>query len=223
MFYAAIVDGGARARGGGEERDDGRDGVRALEERSLAEVGARVAGAVRAHERAGAAVERVVTHAYFDRLLLGLIILNTVVLALDRYPADHGLAYVLDVVNFVLTACFTVEVVLKSLGLGVRQYLRDSFNLFDFVVVVVSVIEIIVAPAPFLKGSPFPTADDAAGGAISALRTLRRGGRPRGAPCMPWRARGRRAHGPLRTLRPAARSLSHMPHTKQKMALGESQ
>jgi hypothetical protein len=115
----------------------------------------------------------IVESTVFNAFIIALIIINTAVLAMDRYPADHGMVYVLDIVNFVLTTCFTVEVVLKSIGLGFRQYLRDSFNLFDFVVVVFSIVEIAAAPAPFLKGQPYPTADDAAGGAISALRTLR--------------------------------------------------
>lgn len=109
----------------------------------------------------------------FNSFIIALIIANTAVLAMDRYPADHGMVYILDIINFVLTVCFTVEMVLKSIGLGLRQYIRDSFNLFDCVVVIFSIIEIAAAPAPFLKGQPYPTADNAAGGAISALRTLR--------------------------------------------------
>ena len=71
----------------------------------------------------------IVESTVFNAFIIALIIINTAVLAMDRYPADHGMVYVLDIVNFVLTTCFTVEVVLKSIGLGFRQYLRGRQNI----------------------------------------------------------------------------------------------
>ena len=36
-----------------------------------------------------------------------------------------------------LTIIFAVEMVLKLIGLGFRQYLRDGFNIFDGIIVIV--------------------------------------------------------------------------------------
>ena len=70
---------------------------------------------------------------------------------------------------------------LKLLGLGAREYVADEFNVFDGVIVVVSVVELSLLPPAFLTESRVPPHLDAAGhphagdggGALSALRTFR--------------------------------------------------
>lgn len=57
------------------------------------------------------------------------------------------------------TIIFTIEVVLKLVGLGVRDYCADRFNIFDAVIVIVSLLELALAG----EGRGF----------ISALRALR--------------------------------------------------
>lgn len=47
--------------------------------------------------------------------------------------------------NLVLTIFFTVEMLLKLIGLQVRTYFKDSFNTFDALVVVVSVLELCIS------------------------------------------------------------------------------
>jgi hypothetical protein len=62
---------------------------------------------------------RLVTHA-----VMVLIVVNTVVLSADHYPMDHSTGTILDIINFVLTVFFAVEMGLKVLGSGVKGYLR---------------------------------------------------------------------------------------------------
>ena len=46
--------------------------------------------------------------------------------------------------EFVFLGLFGVELVLKLYGLGLRNYMRSSFNVFDLVVIIGSVIELIL-------------------------------------------------------------------------------
>lgn len=73
----------------------------------------------------------------------------------------------LDIANFVLTLVFGSEMVLKLYGLGIWCYFRDKFNIFDFVIVITSFIEIGLAPPRFLSGVV------AHAGGATALRTFR--------------------------------------------------
>ena len=118
----------------------------------------------------GACMHTVVTSKWFSAIIILLIIINTVVLASDHHPMDQDTASRLEVVNFVLTMMFTVEMVMKLYGLGFRVYVRDAFNVFDAFIVVVSLIETIVLPPGFLLGEE---GGSGGAGAISALRTFR--------------------------------------------------
>jgi hypothetical protein len=46
--------------------------------------------------------------------------------------------------NYGLTAVFTIEVVIKLWGFGFWDYIRDGFNVFDFIIVSISWAEIIL-------------------------------------------------------------------------------
>jgi hypothetical protein len=70
----------------------------------------------------------------------------------------------LEFVNTVLSYIFIVEMIIKLLGLGIRDYCSDNFNIFDGTVVIISVIEMIVSA--FVPGGM-------GGGAISSLRAVR--------------------------------------------------
>lgn len=66
---------------------------------------------------------------YFDTLILLAIVLNTITLALDQYPNLAAWALeALRITNYVFTAIFTIEVILKLIGLGIREFLREGFN-----------------------------------------------------------------------------------------------
>ena len=105
----------------------------------------------------------VVTNPGFDRFTLVLIGISSVALAVDnplRDP-DSGVSAVLDYAEVALTVLFSLEMVLKVLAKGFicmpGAYLRSSWNILDFLVVVVSVVQL--------------TADGAGG--LSGLRSLR--------------------------------------------------
>jgi hypothetical protein len=73
----------------------------------------------------------------------------------------------MEVINVVLSLLFALEMVLKLYGMRLKVYVRDPFNVFDFVIVIISFVEIGVAPPSFFGG------DHSKRGAVSILRTLR--------------------------------------------------
>jgi len=70
-----------------------------------------------------------------------IILLNTLCLALDRYPeAEEWEAIILIVLNYIFTFIFTLECIVKMTGLGIKEFCVDSFNIFDLVTVMMSII-----------------------------------------------------------------------------------
>lgn len=53
----------------------------------------------------------------------------------------------LETANIVLTALFTFEVILKLMGLGIWDYISDGFNIFDAIVVIISLVELAASAA----------------------------------------------------------------------------
>ena len=107
----------------------------------------------------------------FSFFILFLILLNTSVLSMDHHPMPDGFNGVLEIVNFILSLLFFLEMMLKVLGLGFHQYCQDRFNIFDMFIVLTGIIETVVLPPSFMTSMH---ADEASGGgALSALRTFR--------------------------------------------------
>ena len=53
-------------------------------------------------------------------------------------------AQTLNISNYVFTGLFTLEMVLKLFALGFFEYIADSFNVFDGLIVILSFVEIIL-------------------------------------------------------------------------------
>ena len=92
-----------------------------------------------------------------------LIIANTVLMASEFYGMPDAMVQAYEIVNYVVTTYFALEMVVKVIGLKPRGYVADSFNVFDGVVVVVSIIELIISAS----------GGDGGGGSLSVLRSGR--------------------------------------------------
>ena len=57
----------------------------------------------------------------------------------------------LDIMNLVFTAVFAFEFVVKFAAFGLREYVKDPWNNFDFVIVIGSFLDIIMAQVFFLN------------------------------------------------------------------------
>ena len=81
----------------------------------------------------------------FDGLIIFIILLNTIVLATDKYPEwDKSELELFHLTNTVFTIIFTAELVFKLIGLGVRDYVADKFNIFDCIIVIISLVDMIM-------------------------------------------------------------------------------
>jgi hypothetical protein len=81
-----------------------------------------------------------VAHPNFNTFFLLAIGFNTACLSLERFDMSDSLSNFLEMSNLVLTLLFLLELVLKMVGLTPRHYFRDSFNCFDFVIVMISLV-----------------------------------------------------------------------------------
>ncbi len=70
----------------------------------------------------------------FQWIITLSIVVNTVCLALDKYPEDTDLQKKLDSANIAFFCIFMCEMIFKVAGMGPKVYLKDQFNIFDAIV-----------------------------------------------------------------------------------------
>jgi len=70
------------------------------------------------------------------------ILANSIQLCLDRYPISDYELNALDIMNTVFFSIFLFEMLLKLIALGPILYLKDKFNVFDCVIIVLSIVDI---------------------------------------------------------------------------------
>jgi hypothetical protein len=115
----------------------------------------RLAALRRMHEIVQICFER----DYIGHVVNALIVLNILFMSLQFYGMPAGLEQFLNISNYVFTALFCVEFVLRLLHFGPHRYFRKPVNILDFVVLVVSIIDVSSL------GSQFPS--------IRAFRSVR--------------------------------------------------
>uniref|UniRef100_A0A672GMR4 Voltage-dependent L-type calcium channel subunit alpha n=1 Tax=Salarias fasciatus TaxID=181472 RepID=A0A672GMR4_SALFA len=87
----------------------------------------------------------VVNSTGFEYVMFVLIILNTLCLAIQHHGQSHLFNYAMDILNMVFTGVFTVEMILKLIAFKPRGYVGDAWNVFDALVVIGSVVDIILS------------------------------------------------------------------------------
>ena len=73
-----------------------------------------------------------------------VIILNTITLAQDRYPIDTSSEAFMESLNLVFFAIFLLEMIVKMIGLGFKLYIKENFNIFDCIIVLISTVDILI-------------------------------------------------------------------------------
>ncbi|XP_077060042.1 calcium channel, voltage-dependent, L type, alpha 1D subunit, a isoform X7 [Siphateles boraxobius] len=99
----------------------------------------------------------VVNSTGFEYIMFVLILLNTICLAVQHYGQSEMFSYVMDILNMVFTAVFTVEMVLKLIAFKPRHYFTDAWNTFDALIVVGSVVDIAITE---VKPTEAPQVDE---------------------------------------------------------------
>uniref|UniRef100_A0A0L8G4Y8 Voltage-dependent calcium channel alpha-1 subunit IQ domain-containing protein n=1 Tax=Octopus bimaculoides TaxID=37653 RepID=A0A0L8G4Y8_OCTBM len=125
---------------------------------------------------------KVVVSPKFEYVVMILIALNTVVLMMkfyvNPYPEPNPQAKIfLNVqkyINIAFTILFTIECVLKLLGFGLKNYFRDRWNLFDFIIVIGSIIDVVTTNV-LSSASSFRTGSFRLFRAARLIKLLRQG------------------------------------------------
>lgn len=98
------------------------------------------------------------------------IILNTLVLALDSHPIEPQMETAIEYTNLVFYFIFLAEMIIKLFGLGWNAYTRDRSNIFDFVIVIISTIDVAITySAPLFIGD---NAEPTEKGALQSFGTV---------------------------------------------------
>uniref|UniRef100_A0AAX7VLH8 Voltage-dependent N-type calcium channel subunit alpha-1B n=1 Tax=Astatotilapia calliptera TaxID=8154 RepID=A0AAX7VLH8_ASTCA len=79
----------------------------------------------------------------FEYAIMTLIALNTVVLMMKFYGAPDVYESMLKYLNIVFTGLFTLECILKIIAFNPLNYLKEPWNVFDFVTVIGSITDIL--------------------------------------------------------------------------------
>ncbi|KAK3797828.1 hypothetical protein RRG08_052427 [Elysia crispata] len=86
-----------------------------------------------------------VTSQAFEYGIFVLIMINTLALAMKYNGQSSEYSDALDYLNVIFTGVFTVEFVLKLAAFRFKNYFGDPWNIFDFIIVLGSYIDIIYA------------------------------------------------------------------------------
>ena len=79
----------------------------------------------------------------FDHIILICIFLNTIVLAFTWYNENKLVGTITEMVNYIFAGIFTLEAVIKIIAFD-KNYFRDSWNIFDLLIVVGTLIGAII-------------------------------------------------------------------------------
>uniref|UniRef100_A0A4X1VZE9 Ion transport domain-containing protein n=1 Tax=Sus scrofa TaxID=9823 RepID=A0A4X1VZE9_PIG len=99
----------------------------------------------------------IVDSKYFNRGIMMAILVNTVSMGIEHHQQPEELTNILEICNVVFTSMFALEMLLKLAAFGLFDYLHNPYNIFDSVIVIISIWEIV----------------GQADGGLSVLRTFR--------------------------------------------------
>lgn len=80
----------------------------------------------------------ITTNKKFDMIIMLFIMFNMIIMAMDSYRQTDLVAEVLERLNLFFIAVFSAECFLKMFALRIH-YFREPWNMFDFVVVMLSI------------------------------------------------------------------------------------
>ncbi|XP_048512260.1 sodium channel protein para isoform X30 [Athalia rosae] len=94
--------------------------------------------------RPQAIVFEIVTDKKFDMIIMLFIGLNMLTMTLDHYQQSKTFSDVLDYLNMIFIVIFTSECLMKIFALR-YHYFKEPWNLFDFVVVILSILGLVLS------------------------------------------------------------------------------
>ncbi|XP_059180439.1 voltage-dependent T-type calcium channel subunit alpha-1G isoform X2 [Centropristis striata] len=86
---------------------------------------------------------KIVDSKYFGRGIMIAILINTLSMGIEYHEQPDELTKALEISNIVFTSLFALEMLLKVLVYGPFGYIKNPYNIFDGIIVVISVWEIM--------------------------------------------------------------------------------
>ncbi|XP_069490146.1 sodium channel protein type 4 subunit alpha-like isoform X2 [Ambystoma mexicanum] len=90
-------------------------------------------------------VRFVVMDPFVDLGITICIVLNTLFMAMEHYPMTPQFEHVLNIGNLVFTGIFAAEMVFKIIALDPYYYFQTGWNIFDSIIVTLSLVELGLA------------------------------------------------------------------------------
>uniref|UniRef100_A0A2K5R8R9 Sodium channel protein n=1 Tax=Cebus imitator TaxID=2715852 RepID=A0A2K5R8R9_CEBIM len=90
-------------------------------------------------------IHLIVMDPFVDLGITICIVLNTLFMAMEHYPMTEHFDNVLTVGNLVFTGIFTAEMVLKLIAMDPYEYFQQGWNIFDSIIVTLSLVELGLA------------------------------------------------------------------------------
>uniref|UniRef100_A0A8D1CJJ1 Sodium channel protein n=1 Tax=Sus scrofa TaxID=9823 RepID=A0A8D1CJJ1_PIG len=90
-------------------------------------------------------IHLIVMDPFVDLGITICIVLNTLFMAMEHYPMTEEFDAVLTVGNLVFTGIFTAEMVLKLIAMDPYEYFQQGWNIFDSIIVTLSLVELGLA------------------------------------------------------------------------------
>jgi hypothetical protein len=114
-------------------------------------------------------------HRYFDRFIFVCIILNTLLLMIRWYRQSEKVTEYTEILNIVFTVIFFMEMIIRMLGIRIKDYFMDPWNRYDFIIAIGSLTSLLlyhqssikIKFLSFIKGFKI----------LRLIRLLNRGGR----------------------------------------------
>ncbi|XP_051558225.1 voltage-dependent T-type calcium channel subunit alpha-1H [Myxocyprinus asiaticus] len=88
-------------------------------------------------------VRQIVDSKYFNRGIMIAILINTLSMGVEYHEQPDELTDVLEISNIVFTSLFALEMLLKLSACGLFNYISNPYNIFDGIIVIISVWEIV--------------------------------------------------------------------------------
>ncbi|GAB6019017.1 hypothetical protein CHUAL_000648 [Chamberlinius hualienensis] len=84
----------------------------------------------------------IVYDAFVELFITLCIVVNTLFMAMDHYGINDTMSAVLKNGNYFFTATFAIEAFFKLLAISPKRYFREGWNIFDFIIVALSLVEL---------------------------------------------------------------------------------
>merc|ERR1711871_1549854 len=97
------------------------------------------------------------THPRFEWFIIICILINTLLMGCRWFGQPYELTLTMLVLNYVFSAVFFIEMVIKLLGFGC-SYFKDAWNIFDFTIVWLAVIGTVVSQVSSVSVGPVASA-----------------------------------------------------------------